>query len=50
MKNESGQMTIQDLMQAIQDIARSDEEVVAVFAHMLRTGRVLRPAHAVAPA
>jgi hypothetical protein len=50
MQNESSEMTIQELMQAIQDIARSDEEVVAVFDHMLRTGRVLRPAHAVAPA
>jgi hypothetical protein len=50
MKSESSQMTIQELVQTIQDIARSDEEVVAVFAHMLRTGRVLRPTHAVAPA
>lgn len=50
MKNETRQMTIQELMQAIQDIARSDEEVVAVFEHMLRTGRVLRPTHAAAPA
>jgi len=50
MKKQSSEMTIQDLMQAIQDIARSDEEVVAVFSHMIRTGRVLRPASAVAPA
>lgn len=50
MKRESSEMTIQDLMQAIQDIARSDEEVVAVFTHMIRTGRVLRPAQAAAPA
>ena len=36
-------LTIFELVQTIQDIARSDEEVVAVLAHMLKTGRVLRP-------
>lgn len=37
-------LTIEDLVQAIQDIARSDEEVVAVLQHMLRTKRIVRPA------
>ena len=37
-------LTIGELVQAIQDIARSDEEVVAVLNHMIRTGRVLSPA------
>lgn len=35
-------LTIFELVQTIQDIARSDEEVVAVLAHMLKTGRVQR--------
>jgi hypothetical protein len=46
LQNDTSEMTIQELMQTIQDIAGSDEEVVAVFDHMLRTGRVLRPPHA----
>lgn len=30
-----------DLVQAVQDVASSDEEVVAIVAHMLATGRVV---------
>jgi hypothetical protein len=41
-------LTIEDLVHAIQDIARSDEEVVAVLEHMLRTRRIVRPAVQVA--
>ncbi len=33
--------TLLNLVQAVQDHARSDAEVVAVIAHMLRTGRVV---------
>jgi hypothetical protein len=36
--------TIEDLVRAVQDEARSDEEVVAVLAHILRTRRIVRPA------
>ncbi len=36
-------LTIFELVEAVQDIARSDEEVVAVLAHMMKTGRVVRP-------
>jgi hypothetical protein len=40
----SRSVTIEDLVQAIQDIARDDDEVVAVLEHMLRTRRIVRPA------
>jgi hypothetical protein len=32
--------TLLDLIQTVQDLARSDEEVVAIIAHMIATGRV----------
>jgi len=35
-------LTIRDLFTAIQDCTRSDEEVVAVIAHLVQTRRVLR--------
>ncbi|OFV89249.1 MAG: hypothetical protein A3J75_08670 [Acidobacteria bacterium RBG_16_68_9] len=36
-------LTLADLVQAVQDTASTDEEVVAVIDHMLRTRRLLRP-------
>jgi hypothetical protein len=38
----SRSLTIEELVQAVQDIARSDVEVVAVLEHMLRTRRIVR--------
>ncbi len=41
---ESGRrLTVQELVQVVQDIARSDEEVVAVLTHMMKTGQILLP-------
>ena len=34
-------ITMRQLVEAIQDCARSEEEVVAVLAHLMNTGRVL---------
>lgn len=42
------QITIFELVQAVQDVARSDDEVVAVLAHLLKTIRVIRPLRAAA--
>jgi len=43
-------ITIRDLVQALQDCTRSDEEVVAVIEHLMRTRRLRRlrpvPVHA----
>ena len=39
MKN-TRRSTLLELVQAVQDVARSDEEVVAIITHMLATGRV----------
>jgi hypothetical protein len=36
-------LTIGDLVQAVQDVARDDKEVVAVLEHMMRTRRIVRP-------
>jgi hypothetical protein len=36
-------VTLLELVEAVQDIARSDEEAVAVLAHLLRTVRLSRP-------
>jgi hypothetical protein len=36
-----GKVTMLELVQAVQDHCDSDDEVVAVIAHMLRTGRVV---------
>jgi len=33
--------TMLELVQTVQDLAGSDEEVVAIIAHMLNTGRVV---------
>ncbi len=32
--------TLLELVQAVQDLAHTDEEVVAIIAHMIATGRV----------
>lgn len=37
------QTTLLELVAAVQDIARSDEEAVAVLRHLLRTVRLYRP-------
>jgi hypothetical protein len=34
-------MTLLELVQIVQDTARSDEEAVALIAHMINTGRVV---------
>lgn len=39
---EVKQLTILDLFETVQDIAGSDEEVVAVLDHMMRKGIVVR--------
>ncbi len=44
MKN-SKKLTILEIFRAVQDTCRSDDEVVAVIDHMMRTGRVIRPQH-----
>jgi hypothetical protein len=41
-------VTILELVKAVQDTAGSDEEVVAVLSHILRTARATRPLPAVA--
>ncbi len=35
-------LTILEIFRAVQDTCRSDDEVVAVIDHMMRTGRVVR--------
>ena len=35
-------ITILEIFRAVQDTCRSDDEVVAVIDHMMRTGRVTR--------
>ena len=37
----SRRVTMLELVQMVQDTARSDEEVVAVITHMINTGRVV---------
>ena len=34
-------MTLLELVQIVQDTTRSDEEVVALISHMIKTGRVV---------
>ena len=41
-------VTILDLVKTVQDIAGSDEEVVAVLNHILRQARASRPLRAAA--
>lgn len=41
-------VTLLELVEAVQDIASSDEEAVAVLTHLLRTKRVSRPLPAAA--
>ncbi len=41
MKNKK-KVTILEIFRAVQDTCRSDDEVVAVIDHMMRTGRVVR--------
>lgn len=41
-------VTILELVEAVQDIARSDEEAVAVLTHLLRSARLSRPLPAAA--
>lgn len=36
-----GRVTLLDLVQALQDSARTDEEVVAVLMHLIKTRRVV---------
>lgn len=45
---EMKKMTILDLFETVQDVAGSDDEVVAVIDHMMRKGVVLRR-RAIAP-
>jgi len=35
-------MTLRELVEAVQDTARSDEEVVAVLAHLMKSVRTVR--------
>ena len=41
-------VTLLELVEAVQDMARSDEEAVAVLTHLLRTVRLSRPLPAAA--
>lgn len=41
-------VTLLELVSAVQDVARSDDEVVAVLTHLLKTVRVTRQLPAVA--
>jgi hypothetical protein len=41
MKRRIRHSTMLELVRAVQDRARSDEEVVAIIAHMLNTRRVV---------
>jgi hypothetical protein len=41
MKRRVRRATMLELVQTVQDLARSDDEVVAIIAHMLKTGRVV---------
>lgn len=41
--SKTKQVTLLELVSAVQDTARSDEEAVAVLTHLLRTVRVYRP-------
>ena len=41
MKNKK-KVTILEIFRAVQDTCRSDDEVIAVIDHMMRTGRVVR--------
>ncbi len=41
MKRQVQRSTMLALVRAVQDSARSDDEVVAIIAHMLRTRRVV---------
>jgi hypothetical protein len=41
-------VTLQKLVEAVQDIARSDEEVVAVLQHLLKSAKTTRPLRAAA--
>ena len=43
---ERGSVTIEQVVRILQDITRSDEEVVAVLEHLLRTKQVQRQAGA----
>ena len=41
MKTKSRRVTLLELVQAVQDTCRSDAEVIAVIAHMVKTGRLV---------
>ncbi len=41
MEKRSRRTTLLDLITAVQDCTRSDEEVIAVITHMIHTGRVV---------
>ncbi len=41
MKKRGYRSTLLNLVQAVQDYTASDEEAVAIIAHMLSTGRVV---------
>jgi hypothetical protein len=41
MKETNRETTLLDLVMAVQDSVRTDSEVVAVIAHMIRTRRVV---------
>jgi hypothetical protein len=41
-------VTLLKLVEAVQDIARSDEEVVAVLQHLLKSAKTTRPLRAAA--
>ena len=41
---EGSNLTLRDVVQALQELVGSDDEAVAVLAHLIRTRRVQRPA------
>jgi hypothetical protein len=41
MKRTSRRVTLLDLVQTVQDVCRTDAEVVAVVTHMVNSGRVV---------
>jgi hypothetical protein len=41
MKKQTRRSTMLELVQTVQDCAGTDEEVVAIIAHMLKTQRVV---------
>lgn len=43
MRTRELRTTLFDLVRHVQDIARTDEEVVAVLAHLVRSRRLRRP-------